>query len=489
MRQLHTLYSSFHRTSISPSIQCQHYITTFPRSNTLQRYAIAASQPFQQNLSTHVLHQKISGARMFILNRPEKLNALNLGMIRNIEPQLKAWEVSKLAKVILMKGTGSGKFCVGDDISAEVLLKVKSKDPDALYFFQEKFGLVQTIATLNTPYVAILDGYALGGATGLFVHCPFRIATEKTIFSLPEASIGAFLSSGSSFFLPKLDGETGTYLALTGDRLQGIDTFFAGIATHYVPSSRLSALEDRLIDLETSEHEIIQRVLEEFVDPVATDKIGFTPVVRETIDRCFKYDSVDEIIGALENEKSTTWIRETKKKIMSMSPTSLCVTLKTLRKAQFMSFNACLKLEFDLIQKYLVTKDFHEGVIAAFLSRPRRKPQWQPSSLEEITDDDIDQLYFNEPSPNALTLPSRLDIIDQYPYSRFALPTEDEVRRAVTGEGAEFGFEGRLKEENDVIEWFEKGHKRKWGVKEKVLDILRRKTVSTEDGLAWKRTL
>lgn len=96
---------------------------------------------------------------MFILNRPEKLNALNLGMIRNIGPQLKAWDVSKLAKVILMKGVGKGKFSVGDDI-LEVLLRAKQKDPDALYFFQDKFGLVQMIATLQTPYVAVLDGYA-----------------------------------------------------------------------------------------------------------------------------------------------------------------------------------------------------------------------------------------------------------------------------------------------------------------------------------------
>jgi 3-hydroxyisobutyryl-CoA hydrolase len=64
----------------------------------------------------------------------------------------------------------------------------------------------------------------VGGALGLFIHGPFRIATEKTIFALPEVSIGAFLNSGSSFFLPRMDGEIGTYLALTGSRIEGIDT-------------------------------------------------------------------------------------------------------------------------------------------------------------------------------------------------------------------------------------------------------------------------
>lgn len=132
---------------------------------------------------THVLHKKLSGARMFVLNRPEKLNALNLSMIRNIGPQLKAWEVSTLAKVIIMKSTGKGKFSVGDDILGnvkyihtciciqtfhtekpflfiDILQKANARDPDALYFFQDKFSLVQMIATLQTPYISILDGYA-----------------------------------------------------------------------------------------------------------------------------------------------------------------------------------------------------------------------------------------------------------------------------------------------------------------------------------------
>ncbi|KAI8083585.1 ClpP/crotonase-like domain-containing protein [Thamnidium elegans] len=442
-------------------------------------------QHFQHDLpETHVLHRKLSGARMFVLNRPEKLNALNLNMIRNIGPQLKAWDVSKLAKVIIMKGAGKGKFSVGDDI-LDVLMKAKEKDPDALYFFQDKFGLVQMIATLQTPYVSVLDGYALGGALGLFVHGPFRIATEKTIFAIPEISLGAFLNSGSSFYLSRLDGEIGTYLALTGQRLEGIDTFFTGIATHYIPSSRLAALEDRLIDLETSEHEIIQRVLEKFVEQKPTDKIGFNMDTREIIDRCFQYNTAQDIINALDKEKPTTWIRQTKQKLLSVSPTSLKVTLKSLRKARHMSLVECLAMEFDLIQKFLVTKDFHEGVEATFLDKPRRKPQWQPPQLAGITEDDIDQLYFLEPSPNPLSLPSKLDL-RKYPYARFALPSQEEVRLAVTGEGPEFKMEGRLKEQDEIVTWFVNGHKNKWGVKEKVLDILNRKTKSTSEGLVWK---
>ncbi|KAI8328492.1 ClpP/crotonase-like domain-containing protein [Chlamydoabsidia padenii] len=429
-------------------------------------------QPKQETYipKAHVLHHKISGARLFVLNRPHKLNALNLAMVRNIAPQLKAWDVSKLAKVILMKGANEGKFSVGDDV-LEIIDKVNSKDPDALYYFKEKSALIQMIATLSTPYVSLLDGYALGGSLGLYAHGPFRIATEKTIFSMPEPGLGVIFNAGASFFLPKLDGGIGTYLALTGSRLEGIDTFYTGIATHYIPSSRLDALEDRLIDLETSEHDIIQRVLEKFVDPLPAKRIGFSQSVRESIDRCFNHDRLEDIIKALDKEKQTTWTRETRHKLLSMSPTSLRVTLKALRKSKNMSLIDCLKMEFDLMQKFLVTKDFHQGVKGSLLNKPRKKPEWDPPTLQDITDEDVEQLYFTKPSPNSLNLPSDLDL-HTYSYSRFSLPTEEDVHLAVTGQGS---F-GPLETTQEVIQWFEKGHKNKAGVKEKVTDILERKT-------------
>ncbi|KAI8149593.1 ClpP/crotonase-like domain-containing protein [Fennellomyces sp. T-0311] len=459
---------------------------TTPLYSPLQQLQLSTERELVSDAGipqAHVLHRKVLGARMFILNRPEKLNALTLTMVRNMAPQLKAWDVSKLAKFILVKGVGDGRFCAGDDI-LDVLLKVRAKDPDSLHFFQEKFRLAQMISTLQTPYITLLDGYALGGAIGLFAHGPFRIATERTIFATPEAGIGLCPSSGASFFLAKLDGEIGTYLALTGSRVEGVDTFYTGISTHYVPSVRLGALEDRLIDLETSDHEIIHRVIEEFVEPSSADKTGMQQAMRNTIDRCFKYDSIDEILAALDREKSTTWIRETRQKLLATSPTTLKVTLKALRKARNMTLCDSLKMEFDLVQKFMVTRDFDQGIDSAFISK-RRKPQWQPT---HISDHEVNQLYFSQPSPNELTFLSNLDM-RQYPYARFALPSELDVKLAITGQGSEFhGEQGRLKTQAEVLDWFVKGSRGKRGVREKLLDILERKTVTAEDGstLIWQ---
>lgn len=121
-----------------------------------------------------------------------------------------------------------------------------------------------------------------------------------------------------------------------------------------------------------------------------------------------------------------------------------------------------------------------------FLSKPRRKPRWGPSTLDEISEDDIDHLYFSYPSPNPLTLPNKLDLKRRYPYSRFALPSEEDVRLAIMGHGPQFGPENRLKSDQDVLSWFMHGYRGKWGVQEKILDVLRRKTVHVEGGIIWK---
>lgn len=107
-------------------------------------------------------------------------------------------------------------------------------------FFRQEYALNHLIGTFHKPIVAILDGivsklprcicichtltvFLVGGGAGISVHAPFRIATENSIFAMPETAIGFFPDVGGSFFLPKLEGSLGMYLALTGSRLTGYD--------------------------------------------------------------------------------------------------------------------------------------------------------------------------------------------------------------------------------------------------------------------------
>lgn len=125
----------------------------------------------------------------------------------------------------------------------------------------------------------------MGGGVGLSVHAPFRIATENTMFAMPETAIGFFPDVGGSFFLSRLDGQLGAYLGMTGQRLKGLDVLYAGIATHFVPSNRLQALETRLSELETKNPDVINNAIEEFTDVESANSFILDADIRKSIDR------------------------------------------------------------------------------------------------------------------------------------------------------------------------------------------------------------
>ena len=133
-----------------------------------------------------------------------------------------------MANVIIIKGAGDKAFCAGGDVAA--LAQFNAQGPAGLKKSMDYFGLEykldHVIATYSKPYIAFMDGITMGGGVGLSVHAPFRIATERTVFAMPECTIGFFPDVGGSFFLPRLDGQVGTYLGLTSERLKGVNVLW-----------------------------------------------------------------------------------------------------------------------------------------------------------------------------------------------------------------------------------------------------------------------
>ncbi|CAG8518807.1 10762_t:CDS:2 [Diversispora eburnea] len=407
-------------------------------------------------LAADVLQRRKLGSRIFILNRPKALNALDLGMIRTMTPQLQAWKESDLCKVIILKAAGDTAFCAGGDVKRVILDEENGKHEEAVKFFEEEYQLNHLIATINKPFVSIMNGITMGGGVGLSVHGPFRIATEKTLFAMPEAKIGFFPDVGSSFFLPRLDGQIGTYLALTGFQLK---------ATHYVPSNRLEFLEERLSEIECDDNEVINMAIEDYVFESNKDHI---------------YS-----LAALEGE-NTDWATKTKNIMLSLSPTSLKVTLDALRKGKKKLITDCFKLEFILAQKFLENSDFKRGVKALLIDKPSTKPEWDPSTLSNFTeffnDTKIEKIEKIE-GVQKLKLLTNISY-ENYPFSKFNLPSEEEIRKVVTGETPEAGSLSMTK--NDVLNFFIKDRRGKIGVREKVIEVLNRKTKGDESNeLNW----
>ena len=313
-------------------------------------------------------------ARTILLNRPRALNALDLAMVRTIKPQLREWDADPAVGVLLMRGAGDRAFCAGGDVVAVVspsqrprcrrgahacAVQAQSGGPDstdggafARDFFREEYELDYALGRFSKPYVALMDGITMGGGVGLSVPATFRVATERSLFAMPETGIGLFPDVGGSFFLPRLQGEVGMYLAMTGARLKGEDVLKAGVATHFVPSERLPQLEDALEAVPADAGESgVGAVLERF--DARSDSPGSLAPHMEAIDRCFGADSVEGMLERLE-ALDTEWGRKQAATMRRMSPSSMKITLRQLRLGATLTIEECFEMEYRMTQGCMV---------------------------------------------------------------------------------------------------------------------------------------
>lgn len=97
--------------------------------------------------------------------------------------------------------------------------------------------------------ISVWNGVVMGGGVGLTWHSPIRIATNNSMFAMPETAIGFFTDVGGSYFLPRIkndDFALGLYLGLTGMRIKERDLVKYGLATHFVPQDNLPELYEEL---------------------------------------------------------------------------------------------------------------------------------------------------------------------------------------------------------------------------------------------------
>ncbi|KAM6078207.1 3-hydroxyisobutyryl-CoA hydrolase, mitochondrial isoform 1-T1 [Theristicus caerulescens] len=342
--------------------------------------------------TAEVLLEKKGGAGIITLNRPKVLNALSFSMIQQIYPQIKTWEQDPETFLIIIKGTGGKAFCAGGDIRA-IADAGKVGDRLAQDFFREEYILNNATGTCKKPYVALIDGITMGGGVGLSVHGHFRVATEKTLFAMPETSIGLFPDVGGGYFLPRLSGKLGYYLGLTGFRLKGRDVLKAGIATHFVESEKLPALEKDLIALKSPSMENIADLLNSYhvKSKVDQEKEFVLDEHMEKINSLFSANSMEEIVQKLKQDGSPFAIKQLET-INKMSPTSLKMTLRQLREGASMSLQDVFTMEYRLSQACMRGHDFYEGVRAVLIDKDQ-SPRWKPAALEEVSDEFMDNCF------------------------------------------------------------------------------------------------
>lgn len=518
---------SYHISEMRGSlIKSRRMSTQFP-----QKYKFLEFEPKLILPSQNTQSGNLGGAvYSMTLNRPKALNSLNLTLVNEIKSALSSviFPVERHAQtletsVVLLKGEGRA-FCAGGDVKKLCdINNISESDPPPYSFFREEYHLDHLLATShwsimsyyeslaqsqpnsikasnltknlniskmkipkkeskhrNTVLtVPILDGIVMGGGVGISVHSPIRVATENTLFSMPECSIGLYPDVGGSFFLSSarvFDSEAvGLWLALTGARLKGKDNFWSGFATHYVPSGSLQEIEKRILDIVQTNSSLNTGVLEdsnklinvlsEAIDEYASSEAdgpfsadgGYSladPKLRKMIEECFGDSSnssgipssIEQIFENLSKHENSQLAEATLKTLKGKSPTSLKLTLRQLQYGSQLDFVSCLKMEYRMSRRVLEagilskagdkkkSPDFYEGVRAVLVDRDNN-PKWFPSDISDVKDEDID--WYFRPFDKQTEKDGELDIgardvpaftFDFYP-KNMGLPSQRQVEK------------------------------------------------------------
>ncbi len=336
-----------------------------------------------------ILFARQGGIALITLNRPKALNALTLDMIKALDERLTAWERDEEVRAVVIEGAGERAFCAGGDVRALYEAGTGGDPAVAREFYWHEYRQNRHIFRYAKPYVALIDGIVMGGGVGVSVHGSHRVATEHTLFAMPETGIGMFPDVGGGYFLPRLPGEIGMYLALTGARLKAADCLYAEVATHYVPARRLAEVKAALAEADLSGgRPAVDRVLAEFhEDP------GPAPLAehREAIDRCFSGDSVEAILAALAAEGSA-WAEDVRRTILQKSPFATKLAFRELREGAALSFEDDMRMEYRLCRNTMAGHDFYEGVRAVIIDKDNA-PEWRPDSLDKVSEEEVARYF------------------------------------------------------------------------------------------------
>ena len=319
------------------------------------------------------------------LNKPATLNALSLDMVRAMTAALVAWRDDAAVEAVMIDHHEGRGFCAGGDINLLRTSALEDGGAAGRRFIFEEYRLNHLLFTYPKPVVAFMDGITMGGGVGISQPARYRIATENTRFAMPETGIGMIPDVGGGWYLSRLGGQLGKFLALTGARLDGAECMAAGLASHYLPSANIAKAKTRIAADPSRIHGIL-------------GSLSITPpparITRniELIDRLFTPDTLEAILAALEAD-SSDWAAKELATLRAKSPQCCKVALRQLAEAKhYADFATNMRAEYAIASRIMLLPDFAEGVRALIVDKDNA-PRWIPPAPAEVTEAMLDAIF------------------------------------------------------------------------------------------------
>jgi enoyl-CoA hydratase/carnithine racemase len=320
------------------------------------------------------------------LNRPAALNALSYEMILQLDAQLRAHAADPEVRAVVIRGAGEKAFCAGGDIRT---LHQSATSGGTLHeqFFIKEYQLDHYLHHFPKPYVAVMDGITMGGGMGIAQASRLRVVSDRTRIAMPEVGIGLFPDVGGSYFLSRLPGALGIYLAITGNQIRAADALYTQLAEVYWSREALNQFDEVFSKISWSND--WQTDVELTIKSLATTGLPAASLIalRPAIDLHFAKADVPSIVQSLRGEtraEYAEWAEQTVKTIAGRSPTMLAVTLKQLQLGKTMSLADCFRMELVMVRQCFIQGDIIEGVRALLIDKDNT-PRWNPAILKDVT--------------------------------------------------------------------------------------------------------
>ena len=340
-------------------------------------------------MSEDVLTHTHGRAGHISLNRPKALHALTLEMCHAMSAALSEWAADDAVEAVIVDHAEGRGFCAGGDIAFLRNSALTDEGASGRKFFHDEYQLNHQMFAYPKPIVAFIDGITMGGGVGISQPAKYRVATEHTRFAMPETGIGLFPDVGGGWYLSRLGGRIGQFLALTGARLDGAECLWSGLATHYLPSDKLAEAKARI-----AEHpDRIGGILSELsISPPE----ALIEANAERIAHHFRSDRYEDIIASLEKDDSD-WAMKELAALRTKSPQTCKVALRELAEsAQLDDFADEMRMEYRIASRVLTRPDFAEGVRAVIVDKTG-DPKWDPATPEGVSEDLLDSIFARLP--------------------------------------------------------------------------------------------
>jgi enoyl-CoA hydratase len=335
-------------------------------------------------MTDEVLIRREGAAGFLSLNRPQAIHALTLDMVHAMTAALLEWRDDPEVKAVIIDHAEGRGFCAGGDIAYLRNSALSDGGVSGRKFFHDEYQLNHLLFAYPKPVVAFMDGITMGGGVGISQPAKYHVATENTRYAMPETGIGLFPDVGGGWYLSRLPGRIGQFLALTGARLDGAECKWAGLATHYLPHDALTEAKERI----AHGHEPGQ-VLAALA---ATPPEARIEVNAVQIARHFASDRYEDILASLEADDSE-WAAKELATLHTKSPQTCKVALRQLHDSlSCADFAANMAMEYRIASRVLTRPDFAEGVRALIVDKTM-DPKWDPATPERVSDALIESIF------------------------------------------------------------------------------------------------